>query len=315
MSSQRKRRPTTGTVRGLFYLAPFVVLFLVFGLFPLLYSGYVSLTNASLNNPSAAKFVALDNYGKLLGDAYFWNAVGNTFTLGILAIGPQLVFALLIANLLNYKLKHALFWRVAILIPYATSVAAAALIFGRLYSENYGLVNNLLASIGLDPVGWQSDTFASQFAIASIVTWRWTGYNALIYLASMQAIPTELYESAEVDGCNKLRQFFHVTLPGVRGTILFTVIVSTIGAMQLFVEPLLFEGGPTGMQGGLSRQYQTLSLYMYQQGWSYNHLGYGSSIAFATLLLILAVLALGFLARSLGRVAVNLGTRREAYSS
>lgn len=300
----KPRRVSTST-QGLYYVAPFVVLFLIFGLFPLAYSGYVSLTNASLNNPSAAKFVSFDNYGKLLNDAYFWNAVANTFTLGILAIGPQLVFALLIANLLNYRLKHALFWRVAILIPYATSVAAAALIFGRLYSENYGLVNNLLSAVGLSPVGWQSGTFASQFAIASIVTWRWTGYNALIYLASMQAIPTELYEAAEVDGCSKLRQFFHVTLPGVRGTILFTVIISTIGAMQLFVEPLMYEGGPTGMQGGLSRQYQTLSLYMYQQGWSYNHLGYGSSIAFTTLILILLVLGLGFLLQRAGRLAAG----------
>jgi len=311
MPTRTKTRPARTSTKGLIYLAPFVVLFLIFGLFPLLYTGYVSLTNASLNNPSAAKFISFDNYGKLLGDSYFWNAVGNTFTLGILAIGPQLIFALLIANLLNYKLKHALFWRVTILIPYATSVAAAALIFGRLYSENYGFVNNILVNMGLDPVNWQTGTFASQFAIASIVTWRWTGYNALIYLASMQTIPNELYEAAEVDGCSKARQFFHVTLPGVRGTILFTVIVSTIGAMQLFVEPLLFEGGPTGMQGGLSRQYQTLSLYMYQQGWSYNHLGYGSSIAFTTLLLILIVLGAGFLLQRAGRLASRAANTRK----
>ncbi|MFV0428332.1 MAG: carbohydrate ABC transporter permease [Arachnia sp.] len=230
-----------------------------------------------------------------MSDPFFWNALKNTITLGFMAIGPQLIIALTVANLLNYRLKGQLFWRVAVIVPYATSVAAATLIFSQLYSENFGLVNGFLTTIGLPSVNWQSGTFASQVAIASIVTWRWVGYNALLYLAAMQAISPEQYEAAALDGAGKFRQFLSITIPEIRGTIIFTVILSTIGGMQLFVEPLLYEGGPTGMQGGLSRQYQTLALYMYQQGWANSRLGYGSAIAFSTLVLIVVLLAVGFI--------------------
>lgn len=301
-SASRLRRTNRDNRQGLLYLLPFVALFGIFGLFPLLYSGWTSLTNATLQAPNQAGFVAFDNYTKLFADSYFWNALKNTITLGALAIIPQLAIAIVVANMLNYRLKFQLFWRVAVIMPYATSVAAATIIFAQLYSSNNGLINTLLGHLGLGAVDWQNGSFASQFAIASIVTWRWTGYNALLYLASMQSIPGDLYEAAELDGAGKWRQFFSITIPGIRGTILFTSIISTIGAMQLFVEPLLYQGGPTGQAGGLSRQYQTLSLYMYQQGWTYNHIGYGSAIAFATLILILLVLGIGFGAGRLGRI-------------
>lgn len=291
--TQKPGRAPRSRNKGLSYLVPFVVLFLLFGLFPLIYSGVVSLNNVDLMNPEKMTFLGAANYQKLLEDPFFWNALWNTITLGVLACGPQLVIALLIANLLNYTLKGSTFWRVAVLMPYATSVAAATLIFAQLYGRDYGPINWLLEHVGLSAVDWQTGDFASQFAIASIVTWRWTGYNALIYLAAMQAIDADLYEAAQLDGASKWRQFTSITIPGIRGTIVFTVIISVIGAMQLFVEPLMFEGGPTGVQGGVSRQYQTLTLYMYQQGWSFFHLGYASSIAFTILLLIIVILVVG----------------------
>ncbi|MFV0407448.1 MAG: carbohydrate ABC transporter permease [Propioniciclava sp.] len=285
---------------GIIYLIPFVIIFGIFGLFPLIYSGVVSLNDVDLQSPNNMTFIGLGNYQELLGDPFFWNALRNTLTLGFLAIVPQLIIALGVANLLNYRMKYQTFWRVMILMPYATSVAAATLIFAQLYGRDYGLINGLLSTVGIAPIDWQSGTFSSQFAIATIVTWRWLGYNALIYLASMQSIPDGLYEAAELDGASKWRQFVSVTLPSIRGTIMFTVVISTIGAMQLFVEPLLFEGASIGVQGGVSRQYQTLTLYMYQQGWTFFNLGYASSIAFTILILILLALGLG----SVGRLAV-----------
>ncbi|MBU2663626.1 sugar ABC transporter permease [Actinoplanes bogorensis] len=281
-------------LRGTSYLWPFVLLFVIFGLFPLIYSGYVSLTSTNLYTPDQLTFVGGENYSKILQDDYFWNALRNTLTLGFLAIVPQLFIALGVANLLNYTLKLSTFWRVAIFLPYATSVAASTLIFAQLYSKQYGFVNNLLGHIGLPPVDWQAGHWSSQIAIASIVTWRWVGYNSLIYLASMQSISNDLYEAAEIDGASRWRQFLTITVPGIRPTILFTAVVSTIGAMQLFVEPLLYEGGNTGVQGGVSRQYQTLTLYLYQQGFSFSHLGYASAIAFSILALIVLALAIGF---------------------
>lgn len=312
MTRSHSLRKLSTSRQGLYYLAPFVILFAIFGLFPLIYSAVISLTDAKLQNPSGGDFLGVNNYLALFEDPFFWNALRNTITLGFLACGPQLVIALVVANLLNYRLKGQLFWRIAVIMPYATSVAAATLVFAQLYSENYGVVNNLLTALGLPAVDWQSGTFESQLAISSIVTWRWVGYNALLYLAAMQAISPEQYEAAELDGADKFRQFISITLPEIRGTIVFTVILSTIGAVQLFVEPLLFEGGPTGMQGGLSRQYQTLALYMYQVGWAYNRLGYGSAIAFATLLLIIILLAAGFILVRILRAASDAGARYKA---
>ena len=120
--------------------------------------------------------------------------------------------------------------------------------------------------------------------MSSIVTWRWTGYNALIYLAGMQAISSDLYEAAAMDGASRWAQFRHVTLPGLRPTILFTIVVSTIGAAQLFGEPLLYHNGLP--DGGTSNQYQTLGLLMYQQGWANDRLGLASATAWTMFLII-----------------------------
>ncbi|MBT2450246.1 sugar ABC transporter permease [Streptomyces sp. ISL-43] len=274
------------------FVAPFFTLFAAFGLFPLLYTAYVSVYRVELQNPGEMEWRGLGNYTALFTDPFFWTALRNTFTIGVLSTVPQLLVALGLAHLLNYRLRARTFFRTALLLPYATSVAAASLIFAQLFGRDFGLVNQLLGLAGLDPVDWQSGTAASQIAVSTIVVWRWTGYNTLIYLAGMQSIPGELYEAAEVDGASKWRQFLHVTLPGLRPTIIFTVVVSTIGATQLFGEPLLFEGS---MSGGISHQYQTLGLYMYEQGWGFFHLGRAAAIAWVMFLLIVALVGLNAL--------------------
>ncbi|MEU0373245.1 carbohydrate ABC transporter permease [Streptomyces sp. NPDC096176] len=274
------------------YIAPFFTLFAAFGLFPLIYTAFVSLYRVELQTPGDMEWRGLGNYTALLEDEFFWTALRNTFTIGVLSTVPQLVMALGLAHLLNYRLRGRTFLRTAMLLPYATSVAAATLVFAQLFGRDFGLINYLLGLIGFGPVDWQTGTVASQIAVSTIVIWRWTGYNALIYLAGMQSIPSELYEAAEMDGASRWRQFFHVTLPGLRPTILFTVVVSTIGATQLFGEPLLFEGS---ISGGISHQYQTLGLYMYEQGWGFFHLGRAAAIAWVMFLLILVLVGVNAL--------------------
>ncbi|MFF2040796.1 carbohydrate ABC transporter permease [Kitasatospora sp. NPDC058170] len=293
----RPRR--TGRLAPYGFVAPFFVLFAAFGLFPLLYTAYVSLHRVELQTSDRMDWLGLRNYTRLLDDPFFWNALRNTFTIGVLSTVPQLLIALGLAHLLNYRLRGRTFFRVAMLMPYATSVAAATLVFAQLFGRDYGLINWLLGSAGLSPVDWQADTWASQFGVSAIVTWRWTGYNALIYLAGMQAIPGELYEQAAVDGASRWQQFRHVTVPGLRPTIVFTVVVSTIGATQLFGEPLLYEGNAAG---GISHQYQTLGLYLYEQGWSFFHLGRAAAVAWVMFLLIVVLaLANAALAARAGR--------------
>ncbi|MFF2526111.1 carbohydrate ABC transporter permease [Streptomyces liangshanensis] len=270
------------------FVAPFFTFFAVFGLFPLLYTGWAALHRVELTAPDRREWVGLRNFSRLLDDDFFWNALANTVTIGLLSTVPQLLIALGLAHLLHHRLRGSAFFRVAVLTPYATSVAAATLVFVLLFGRDHGLINWALGLAGLDAVDWQNGDWTSRIAVSTIVVWRWTGYNALIYLAAMQSVPGDLYESAALDGASRWQQFVHVTVPSLRPTILFTCVVSTIGATQLFGEPLLFNGG-AGATGGVNHQYQTLGLYLYEQGWVNLHLGRASAIAWAMFLILLVV--------------------------
>jgi cellobiose transport system permease protein len=269
------------------YIAPVLTHFAAFGLFPLLYTAFVSLYRVELQTSGDMEWRGIANYTALFTDEYFWTSLRNTFTIGVLSTVPQLLLALGLAHLLHYKLRGRTFFRVAMLMPYATSVAAAALVFAQIFGRDAGAVNWLLGLVGVDAVDWRNGDWTAQVAISVIVVWRWTGYNALIYLAGMQSISTDLYEAAALDGATRWQQFRHVTLPGLRPTILFTVVVSTIGASQLFGEPLIFGGGQPS--GGALGQYQTLGLFMYQQGWQYGSLGRAAAVAWVTFLLIVVL--------------------------
>ncbi|MFF9043373.1 carbohydrate ABC transporter permease [Streptomyces parvulus] len=270
------------------FVTPFFVFFAAFGLFPLIYTGWASLHTVELTAPTDMAWAGLDNYTRIFDDDFFWNAAQNTLTIGVISTVPQLLMAMGLAHILNYKLRASTFYRVVMLAPYATSIAAASLVFVLLFGRDYGMINWALDLVGLDKIDWQNGTWSSQFAVSSIVIWRWTGYNALIYLAAMQAIPQELYESAALDGASRWRQFIHVTLPQLRPTILFTVVVSTIGASQLFGEPLLFDANK-GASGGSQHQFQTLGLYLYEQGWVNQHLGRASAIAWTMFLILIVI--------------------------
>ncbi|WP_030394444.1 carbohydrate ABC transporter permease [Kitasatospora purpeofusca] len=282
------------------FVAPFFLCFAAFGLFPLVYTAWLSLHRVELGG--AAEWRGLDNYTGLWDSEFFWNALANTFTIGVLSTVPQLLLALGLAQLINREVRGRGFLRVAVLAPYATSIAAATLVFAQLFNSDYGLINTALGLVGFDPVDWESSKWPAQIAISVIVTWRWTGYNALIYLAAMQAVPRDLYEAAELDGASRWRQFVSVTVPSIRPTILFTIVVSTIGATQLFGEPMLF-GGSLGVSGGSGNQFQTLSLLMYEKGWVTGALGQASAIAWVMLLLLL-------LAGALRAVAVRTRRRK-----
>ena len=277
------------------YVAPFFAIFIGFGLFPLAYTAYVSLTDRNLLDP-VTHFVGLGNYTALLHDSYFWNSVENTLGIWVLSTVPQLVIALALAHLLNTRLHARTFYRMSVLLPQVTSLVAVALIFTQLFDHSYGLVNYVLGLVGLPHVYWEAGRFSSWVALSVMVTWRWAGYNALIYLAAMQAIPDELYEAAVVDGARRWQQFRLVTIPMLRPTIIFTVIVSTIGGLQLFTEPLLFEPAHTGATGGSDRQYQTVALYLYEKSFGSGQFkfGYASAIAWSLFLLILVVSLINF---------------------
>ncbi|MPZ80848.1 MAG: ABC transporter permease subunit [Actinophytocola sp.] len=276
------------------YIAPFFILFGVVGLFPLLYTSYLSLFDRDLLDVEST-FVGLANYATLLGDAQFWNALVNTISIFALSTGPQVVIAVLLAALLNSRLRMPTAWRVGVLLPYVASLVALGIIFANLFGPNYGLVNGMLELLGLDRIDWQANRFASHIAIAIMVNWRWTGYNALIVLAAMKAIPRDIHEAAMIDGAGAVRRFVSVTLPLLRPTLIFVVVTSTIGGMQIFTEPKLFDALPGSNNGGSSNQFQTITLYMYQMAFETQHLGYASAIAWVLFLLIIVVALANFL--------------------
>ncbi|MFD2465935.1 carbohydrate ABC transporter permease [Amycolatopsis silviterrae] len=270
------------------YVAPFFIVFAIVGMFPLLYTAYVSLFHweAGDDDPD---FIGLDNFKELFADAQFWHALENTVSIFLLSSVPQLIIAVLLAAVLSLRLRGATGWRVGILLPYAASLVALGIIFANLFGPRYGLVNGLLQTVGLSPVDWQANRFASHAAIAIMVNWRWTGYNALIVLAAMQAIPKELHEAALIDGAGTVRRFTHVTLPLLKPTLIFVTITSTIGGLQIFTEPKLFDAMPGSNNGGSTHQFQTVTLYLYQSAFENFNLGYASAIAWVLFLIIIVI--------------------------
>jgi cellobiose transport system permease protein len=271
-------------------IAPFFLLFIVFGLFPLLYNGVVSLRTWRLDDPSSDGWAGFANYTKLLHDEDFWHALVNTLGIFVLSTVPQLTLALIIASLLNRRLRFRTGLRVGVLLPYITPLAASTLIFQQLFGHEFGIINSILGRVGVGPVDWQGERLASWVAISTMVDWRWTGYNALIYLAAMQSVPKDLYEAAALDGAGSWRQLWRITVPMIRPTLIFTIVLATIGQMQLFTEPLLFNEKVSDATGGTDGQFNTVALLIYKTGWKDLNLGYAAAMAW-TLFAMIIVLA------------------------
>ncbi len=293
------------------YVAPFFILFGLIGLFPLVYTFVVSLNNWNLLT-GPGDWVGLANFTRELSDPLFWNSIFNTFSIFLLSSVPQIITALALAAILDQNLRAKTFWRLSILIPYVVTPVAVTLIFSNIFGEKYGLVNNILQSFGLDPVMWKTETLPSHLAIATMVNWRWTGYNALILLAAMQAVPRDIYESAAIDGAGAVRRFFSITVPSIRPTIIFVIITATIGGLQIFTEPKLFNA-TSSVPGGPQRQYQTTVLYLWDLAFNRQQFGRAAAVAWLLFLLIVAIGILNFmLSRTIARAESRAGRTRRS---
>lgn len=285
---KRRKKMSSQSVKdhisGYLYTAPFLIAFCAFTLFPVLWSIYISLFSWKLIGEK--EFIGLQNYIWLItDDPLFWRSVGNTFSMWIMGTIPQLILALIIASLLNANLRGKRIFQVGVVIPNVTSTVAVAIIFVSLFGTNYGLVNYILEKLwGIEKLNWAASYWHAQAVISLMVIWRWTGYNSIIYFAAMQSIPQELYESSKIDGASKVQQFLYITIPMIRPAIVFTVILSTIGDMQLFTEPLLFLNSSTG---GQANQGLTMVLYLYDSGFVKNSFGYASAIAWMLFVVII----------------------------
>jgi cellobiose transport system permease protein len=287
------------------YVSPFFLLFAVVGLYPLIYTGYLSVHDWDRLYYRRGPFNGLDNYDFVLHDPVFQKSLVNTFSIFLMSSVPQVVCAVVIAALLDTQLRGRTFWRMSVLLPFVVVPAAAVLIFGSLLADRSGAVNAALEGMGLDPIRWHVNRWWSHLAIAGMVNWRWTGYNALIFLAAMQAVPRDLYESAALDGAGRVRQFVSVTLPMIRPTMVFVIVTSTIGGLQVFTEPRLFDDTPN-REGGADHQYMTSTLYIYVKGVEDQFYGRASAAAVILFVIILAIALVNFgLTRYFTRKAVS----------
>jgi cellobiose transport system permease protein len=267
------------------FVSPFFVLFALVGLFPLVYTGWVSLHDWDLIG-GQGNWAGVNNFIFVLHQRQFWIALRNTLSIFLLSAVPQLMFATIIAAVLDTNIRNKTFWRMSVLLPFIVMPVAVALIFGSMFGERYGLVNTTLAHIGIGPILWHTDPLASQVAIATMVNFRWTGYNTLILLAGMQAIPRDLYESAAIDGAGLVRRFFSITIPQLRPTVIFVIITATIGGLQIFDEPRLYD--QIGL-GGADQQWMTMTIYLYKLGWTQLNFGRAAAVAWLLFLLIVVI--------------------------
>lgn len=270
------------------YISPFFILFAIVGLFPLGYTFWVSLHDWHLLR-GQGEFVGLGNFVTTLQDRFFWNSIRNTLSIFLLGTIPQLTGALLIAALLDRALRAPSFWRMGVLLPYVVTPVATALIFSSIFGVPTGLVNNIVGLFGAEAVEWKRGVLESHIAIATMINWRWTGYNALILLAAMQAVPREMHEAAAIDGASAIKRFFSVTLPSIRPTFIFVLITATIGGLQIFAEPRLFDVSTAGGIGGNERQFQTTVLFLWEMAFFRQNFGRAAAIAWLLFLLIIVI--------------------------
>ncbi|MEU1937253.1 carbohydrate ABC transporter permease [Streptomyces coeruleorubidus] len=271
-------------VPPLLAISPFYVLFAVFGAFPIVFSVYLSFQD--WDGIGDMRYVGLKQYGWLLQDSVFWHSVLNTFEIWFLSTVPMLFLALVLAFLLHSQVRFAGAYRVAYFVPNVTSMVAMTVVFGSVFAQA-GLANSALRAIGLDGVGWLSSEWGIKSSVSIMIIWRWVGYNALIFLAGLQAIPSEHFEAARVDGANSRQTLFRVVLPQLRPVVLFAAVTSTINGLQIFTESqVLFQSTDVGTTGGPGQEGMTIVLYLWQKAFKEHQFGYGAAMGWVLFAII-----------------------------
>ena len=279
------------------FLSPFLILFAVFGVFPLLFSLYLAFQSwEPTSGLGAMEFVGLENFAFALQDEWFWKSLKNTAWLAVASGLPQHLVAIPLAVFIHTSFKRLRNGVVgAYFMPYITSTVAIAILFSSLFSTDFGLINvgiKLLSQVPLlgslmpsHPVDWLNEPENIKPAVAMIVFWRYVGFNVVLYLAALQTISADIYEAATMDGAGRLQQFFHITLPSLKPMIFFGVTLSVIGGLQLFEEPFILTGG----RGGTDQSGMTTAIYLFRMAFDFNDFGAASAMSWLLFVLVVAL--------------------------
>lgn len=268
------------SVAGWNFVAPAAVLIFVLSFYPMIQSFILSLQSGLGNN---LRFSGIRNYMRLFQDEKFLAALKNVFIYFVFQVPIMLFMALILASILNDpKLKFKGIFRTMVFLPCATSLVSSALIFKSLFSLD-GLVNAIFLKWGIldQPFNWLDDPVWARIVVILTITWRWTGYNTVFFLAGLQNIDSSIYEAARIDGASPVQSFFKITLPSLKPVILLTAIMSTNGTLQLFDEVKNLTGGGPG------NATMTISQYIYDLSFKYNpQFGYAATVSYAILILV-----------------------------
>jgi arabinosaccharide transport system permease protein len=268
------------------FIAPFVITLLAFWTVPLARTFLMSTQEVLFGE---ATFVGADNYQRLWGDRIFWQALFNSTRYMVLTIALLIPIPLVLAAMVNSKIgspRVKAVFKSSMFVPTLTSVVVAGIIFRLMFSEtDSGMMNQVLGFFGAGPVRWLREDLGGLTALLMLAMWRYTGINILYFLAGMQSIPTEYYEAASIDGANRIQQFFHVTIPNLKPTIVFVTAISIYGGLAMFLESfMLYAGNNSPNNQGL-----TVVGYLYRRGIEENDLGFASAVGVVLLVLIMAI--------------------------
>lgn len=264
------------------FVFPFILSFLILTLYPAIQAFIMSFQKIL---PGQVEFIGLSNYERVFNPT-FYVALKNTVIYTILTITILTILPIILAVFLDSKLiRLKTFYRSALFIPALTSIVVAGIIFRLVFADSENAIANQIVSfLGFEPFSWQSTAWSGMFIMVLIACWRWMGVNVMYFLAGLQNIPYELYESAEIDGANSLQKFLYITLPQLKPIITFVVTISIIGGFRVFEESyVLWEANSPGDIG------LTLVVYLYKEGIQKNNLGYGAAIGVIVLIIIFLV--------------------------
>lgn len=273
---------------GLYFVSPFFIIFLIFSLAPILYSLYLSFT--SWDGFSDPVFVGLANYQRLLSDSFFFKSILNTLIIWVFSIIPQLTLALTLAIILNEKfLRGKNLFTAVYYFPNIITPVTLGVLFALMFDWQTGSINNLLESIGLidQPINWFNSPFLSRIIVATVIMWQNFGFNMLVFLAGLHSVPRELYEAAEVDGASRFQRIRYIMIPLIKPVLLFVIITSIIGGLQLFDAPLMLGKGPDNTT-------MTMVMYLYETAFQNFNFGYGAAIAYAIFVIIVVFSLISF---------------------
>lgn len=278
----RKRRREKWDKVALLFIAPYLAYLGLFIIQPL----YMGLAGSVAEWDilfARMEWVGFENYARLFRDPKFYDAIGNTLIYLVVQIPLSIIFGLMAALLLNQRIRFRAFFRALYFLPVITGSVVLAIVWTWIYSESGGVLNYLLSFFGVAPIAWLNSESLSMYSISLMKVWTDVGFYAVIFLAALQAIPSDLIEAARVDGATPWNIFWHIKRPLLNSTIVFAVIMATIWGMQIFAEPyLMTRGGPLGST-------TTMTLYLYREAFDFSRMGYASAIGVVVAVMILAV--------------------------